>query len=75
MSVGRADVLEDELPPADLVVANIDLAVVEALLARRPAATAITSGYLASDLPASEGWQRVRRLELDGWAADLLVVA
>ena len=44
-----ADVLTDELPVADLVVANIELRVVERLLARRPAATAIVSGYLAHE--------------------------
>jgi ribosomal protein L11 methyltransferase len=73
VSVSRGDAVADELPRVDLVVANIELDVVEALLARRPSATAITSGYFASDVPASPGWQRVGRHELDGWAADLLV--
>lgn len=73
VTVRRGDVLADELPRVDLVVANIELTVVSALLARRPAATAITSGYLASDLPAPQGWKHLRRLELDGWAADVLV--
>ncbi|MDQ3671347.1 MAG: 50S ribosomal protein L11 methyltransferase [Actinomycetota bacterium] len=40
----RGDVLVDELPAVDLVVANIELPVVEALLGRRPTARAITSG-------------------------------
>jgi ribosomal protein L11 methyltransferase len=66
-----ADVLVDGLPAADLVVANIELRVVEALLARRPAARAITSGYLVSDAPEPVGWTRVHRLELEGWAADV----
>ena len=68
--VSTADVLSDELPPVDLVVANIELAAVEALLAKRPAVTAITSGYLASDTPSTPSWQHVDRLELEGWAAD-----
>jgi ribosomal protein L11 methyltransferase len=70
--VFRADVLSDELPVTDVVVANIELAVVERLLERLHARTAVTSGYLASDTPTVAGWNRVGRLELEGWAADLL---
>jgi len=60
----------DELPSADLVVANVLLAPVERILARLDAPTAITSGYLTTDHPAATGWKSVDRLELDGWAAD-----
>jgi ribosomal protein L11 methyltransferase len=73
--ISQGDVLAAALPEIDLVVANIELRAVEALLERRPAAQAITSGYLARDLPKAEGWERVSRLELEGWAADLLVAA
>ena len=72
MTATVADVLADELPAADLVVANIELRAVERLLARRPAATAVTSGYLAHERPAAPGWASVARVELDGWAADVL---
>lgn len=72
VDVAQADVLGDVLPPADLVVANIELGVVERLLARRPAARAITSGYLAHERPRAPGWRPSDRLELDGWAADAL---
>jgi len=72
VEVLRADVLLDGLPEVELVVANIELAVVEALLARRPAGRAITSGYLAHESPRAPGWERDDRLELDGWAADAL---
>jgi ribosomal protein L11 methyltransferase len=68
----QADVLVDALPEVDLVVANIELAAVEALLARRPASLAITSGYYASDWPSAEGWSAVERVVVEGWAADLL---
>jgi len=68
-----ADVLRDALPEADLLVANIDLPVVEALLARRPADRAITSGYLDHETPQVQGWEPLVHLEVDGWAADLLV--
>ncbi|MGH3132714.1 MAG: 50S ribosomal protein L11 methyltransferase [Gaiellaceae bacterium] len=70
--VSRADVLRDELPQVDVVVANIELAAVQALLARRPARRAITSGYLAHETPEVAGWKPTARLELGGWAADVL---
>lgn len=72
VAVTQGDVLRDELPAVDLVVANIELHAVEELLARRAAARAITSGYLASDRLRASGWRAVDRLELDGWAADAL---
>jgi ribosomal protein L11 methyltransferase len=74
VSFARADVLADELPRVDVVVANIELAVVERLLRRRPAPVAVTSGYLASDTLRIDGWNLVDRLELEGWAADVLAV-
>jgi ribosomal protein L11 methylase PrmA len=73
LSVSAADVLTDELPHVDVFVANIELRAVEALLARHPAATAVTSGYLVADRPSAAGWERVERIELEGWAADVLV--
>ena len=68
----QADVLREELPHADVLVANIELAVVERLLLRVSVAIAVTSGYFASDAPRVEGWSVVARLELEGWAADVL---
>ena len=72
LDVRRLDVLSDELPETDAVVANIELGVVERLLPLVQARIAITSGYLASDSPRVPGWSVVDRLELDGWAADVL---
>jgi ribosomal protein L11 methyltransferase len=72
--VARADVLADELPRVDVVVANIELEVVERLLRRGPAPVAVTSGYLVSDSPSVDGWKVVERLEFEGWAADVLAV-
>lgn len=60
----------DELPRADLVVANVLLAPVERILARLDTQAVITSGYLATDHPLAPGWREIDRLELDGWAAD-----
>jgi ribosomal protein L11 methyltransferase len=72
IDVRQADVLRDDLPRMDVVVANIELRIVEELLARRPADRAVTSGYLALDEPNAPGWEQVTRLELEGWAADVL---
>jgi ribosomal protein L11 methyltransferase len=72
VTVAEGDVLVDDLPAVDLVVANIELLAVERLLARHPARVVITSGYLAHDVPsAAAGWERSAQLELDGWAADV----
>jgi ribosomal protein L11 methyltransferase len=67
-----ADVLTATLPSASVAVVNILLPVVERVLARLDTALAVTSGYAASDAPAAPGWRSLRRLELDGWAADAL---
>jgi ribosomal protein L11 methyltransferase len=70
VEVRQADVLQDELPAADVLVANIELRVVERLLGRAVARHAVTSGYLGLDLPRAPVWTHTRRLELDGWTAD-----
>jgi ribosomal protein L11 methyltransferase len=72
VDVSQADVVRDELPVTDVVVANIELTVVERLLARTRAEVAVTSGYLASERPATPRWRTRDRLELEGWAADVL---
>jgi ribosomal protein L11 methyltransferase len=72
VAVSRADVLTDELPPVDVVVANIELGVVELLLDRVAARAAVTSGYLARERPSAPGWTAEARLELEDWAADVL---
>jgi ribosomal protein L11 methyltransferase len=68
----RADALADELPVTDVVLANVQLDVVERLLPRLRAPLAVTSGYLDRDRPAVDGWEPLDRREADGWAADLL---
>ncbi len=67
----RSDALADDLPPADVVVANVALDVVERLLPRLDARLAITSGYLERDDPKVTGWRRLERNDREGWAADL----
>ena len=73
VQVAVADVLHDELPTADVVVANIELRIVDALLARLHSGNAVTSGYYASERPSAAGWEHAERVELEGWAADVLV--
>jgi ribosomal protein L11 methyltransferase len=67
----RADALVDDLPPTDVVIANVALDVVEALLPRLDARLAITSGYLDRDEPRAPGWHRLEHRDREGWAADL----
>jgi ribosomal protein L11 methyltransferase len=69
----RAAVLDaerDDLPSADIAVANVLLRPVEGILARLTAHEAITSGYLAGERPAHAGWEPVETVERDGWVAD-----
>ena len=72
IDVRRTDVLHDELPRTDVLVANIEPGVVEQLLGRARSNVAVTSGYLAAEAPQAPGWAGVDRLELEGWAADVL---
>lgn len=69
--VEAADVLRDELPAAEVLVANIELRIVDALLARVDVGTAVTSGYYAFEKPSATGWEHAARVELEGWAADV----
>jgi ribosomal protein L11 methyltransferase len=64
-----ADAFEDELPRADVAVANIAAEAVPWLGLRAP--LVIVSGYLAGDEPRPPGYDHVERRRLDGWAADL----
>jgi ribosomal protein L11 methyltransferase len=64
------DGVADELPAAEVAVANVLIAPVEKILARLATRFAITSGYLADDHPSAPGWRHDGRAELDGWGAD-----
>jgi ribosomal protein L11 methyltransferase len=67
----RADALSEQLPSADVVVANISAEAVERLLPRLDARTVVTSGYLEGDLPEGDGFAREGRRTQSGWAADV----
>jgi ribosomal protein L11 methyltransferase len=65
----------EELPPADVIVANISAAAIRSLAGRVHASHLITSGYLQPDEPTVSGYRRVERRTRDGWAGDLHVRA
>jgi ribosomal protein L11 methyltransferase len=71
VDVHRLDALADGLPPAELVVANIALDVVEALASHLDAPLLVTSGYLSRDEPRLQGYRLRARLERNGWAGSL----
>jgi ribosomal protein L11 methyltransferase len=71
VEVRQGDVLEDELPDTEVAVTNITFADAQAVAGRVGARTLITSGYLVSEQVEPAGWERTKRLEANGWAADL----
>jgi ribosomal protein L11 methyltransferase len=73
LDVRVVDATAAPLPAVDVAVANVQFEPVIAILGRLEAAIAVTSGYLAGEQPAVEGWRPSDRLELDGWAADVFV--
>ena len=68
-----SDATTAPLPAADLAVANIAPEPVRALGPRLRSPRVITSGYLLPDRPELPGYAAVRRVEREGWAADLHV--
>jgi ribosomal protein L11 methyltransferase len=67
----QADALTDALPAADVVVANLTLAQVEALAPQVSAGRLIASGYLEAEAPVVAGFERRERRTVAGWAADV----
>jgi ribosomal protein L11 methyltransferase len=65
------DAVSAELPAADVGLANIDLASVQALAPRLQVGLLVTAGYFHSRTPMLDGFaHRERRID-GGWAADL----
>ncbi len=75
LDVRVTDALANGLPPARLAVANVTAETVGALGLRLRSPRLIACGYLTADEPRPAGFERVRRVELDGWAADLFAQA
>ena len=67
----QADAAADELPAADVVVANITRDLAQTVGARADCRTLITSGYLVSEELGLPRLDHVERLTHEGWAADL----
>ncbi len=67
----RSDVLEDALPVADVALANIDLAAVNAVGARLDVGMLVTAGYFHSRRPELAGFDHLERRIDGGWAADV----
>jgi ribosomal protein L11 methyltransferase len=71
VEVTQLDALVDEVPSADLAVANITRPAVEQLARALPAQQLIASGYLPTEETTLRGFRHLRRLTRAGWAADL----
>jgi ribosomal protein L11 methyltransferase len=67
-----ADAHGSDLPPAGIALLNVAAETVAEVVPRLGAGHVVASGYLASDRPSIAGFRSVRRVEADGWAADLL---
>jgi ribosomal protein L11 methyltransferase len=71
LTVLVADALVDELPAANVAVANVTFEVAVAVAQRVDVSRLVSSGYLVSDGPPPlRGFVHVKRLTEDGWAAD-----
>ena len=66
---------DEDLPPADVAVANISVDAVRVLPERIDAGTLITSGYLVDQESGLTGFTHQKRVEEGSWAADLYVRA
>jgi ribosomal protein L11 methyltransferase len=71
LEVRRADVLEDELPPADVAVANLTLGAVEVFAERVDATYLVSSGYLVGEEPQLPRFRHLERRAGERFAADL----
>jgi ribosomal protein L11 methylase PrmA len=73
VEVFEADAASDELPRADLWLANLAKGPLSDVLARPDAPRrAILSGLFADDLPSMPGWRVEREVERAGWHALLV---
>jgi len=66
---------DDDLPPADVGVANISVDAVRVLPERIDVRALITSGYLVDQACGLTGFAHRKRVEQGSWAADLYVRA
>ena len=71
VEVRRSDALAEPLPYADVALANLTLADVQAVAPRLSSRWLIASGYLASDRLSLARFERRRSRTREGWAADV----
>jgi ribosomal protein L11 methylase PrmA len=71
VSVGHADALTDELPDAEVAVANITREIVEAVARRGRWPLLVASGYLVHEPAVLERHRHIARRSEAGWAADV----
>jgi ribosomal protein L11 methyltransferase len=62
---------QEQLPRADVLVANVTIDVARGLAGRSNVRAAITAGYLATEAVTLPGLDVVERMELEGWTAEL----
>jgi len=67
----RADATTDELPAADVGVANITRTLAETVGGRMDCRTLITSGYLVTEEFELPHFEHTGRVAAEGWAADV----
>ena len=71
LDIRLADALVEELPRANVVVANIALDAVQRLAPGLSCERLVTSGYLRSQSPELPGFRHLARRRAREWAADL----
>jgi ribosomal protein L11 methyltransferase len=71
VEVALANLHADELPAADVAVANVALPEVEMVAGRLRCGHLVTSGYLADERPRLRAYDLVERRTAEGWAAEL----
>ena len=71
LDVSLGDALVDSLPKVDVVVANLTLELMGELAPRLDARLLVASGYLAGTQADPPGYHPLRRLEVEGWAAEV----
>jgi ribosomal protein L11 methyltransferase len=69
--VERLDARTQELPPAEVAVANLTRELVEQIAPSIASRTLIAAGYLGADVIDLPESRIVKHLEVEGWAADL----
>jgi ribosomal protein L11 methyltransferase len=70
LTILLADAAEEDVPHAEIAVANISLEAVERVVPHIGTRTAVTAGYLESRRPELAGYRHAARVAAEGWVAD-----